>query len=53
MSDEGNHEEHEEHEGSFSRPFGVHLTSPLSPQGERVMSETIGAPCASTWKQET
>ena len=46
MSDEGNHEGHEEYEGALSRSFGVHLTSPLSPHAERAMSETIGAAIA-------
>jgi GxxExxY protein len=46
MSDERNHEGHEEHEGSLVRPFGVRLPSPLSPEAERAVSETIGAAIA-------
>jgi len=46
MGDERNHEGHEDHEDSFSQPFGVRLPSPLSPEAERVMSETIGAAIA-------
>ena len=43
MGDERNHEGHEDHEESLSQPFGVRLPSPLSPEAERVMSDTIGA----------
>jgi GxxExxY protein len=46
MGDERNHEGHEDHESSSSRPFGVRLPSPLSPKAERVMSETIGGAIA-------
>jgi GxxExxY protein len=46
MSADRNHEGHEDHEASSSRPLGIHLPSPLSPDAERIMSETIGAAIA-------
>ncbi len=40
-----NHEGHEEHEGS-SRILGMRLHSPLSPEAEQAMTETIGCAIA-------
>ena len=40
-----NHEGHEEHEGSF-RTLGMRLRSPLSPEAEHAMTETIGCAIA-------
>lgn len=39
-----NHEGHEVHEGS--KPFSMRLPSPLSPEAEEAMSETIGCAIA-------
>jgi GxxExxY protein len=44
-----NHEDHEEgegHEGKSSMPSRFRLPSPLSPEAERVMKETIGCAIA-------
>ena len=46
MSTGHNHEDHEGHEDSSSRFVGIRLPSPLSPEAERAMSETIGAAIA-------
>ncbi len=37
-----NHEEHEDHESNFSPKHRMRLPSPLTPQADQVMSETIG-----------
>jgi len=46
MSDGHNHEDHEGHEDSSSRLPGIRIPSPLSPEAELAMSQTIGAAIA-------